>query len=491
MTRTVRLVPRGLGARLALAFAAVAIGTAVAVAIAAPPIVGRGFAAMQAAQASGAPPAGSGPGHGQGQGAGQGPGAGQGQGAGLGIGQGTYLAQAQQETTTTIIVVAVLAAAVASVLGVLMARRLAKPLQRLEATAAAVADGDLAARSGLSDRADEIGSLGRSFDAMAADLERNDASRRRFFQDAAHEMKTPLAVIEATAAAVMDGVYEHDDRHLETIRSQARLLGRVVDDLRTISLAEAGALPLRLETVPLGEVLSSIGTAFAARAEAAGVTLSTGLPETQPLVVAADRERLGQAIAALVDNAIRFAPAGGHVRLRAGSRPGRRTSPGSRSSTMARASRRRTWRRSSTASTRRTRAGTEARAPRGWASRSRAPSSRPTGEARASRTRPEGGARFWIDLPLARDGLTGSARAGQAAIVLSTRMTGGCSKCFFTAHCSAARTTASAYLAGNPAGSSMVTCTSLTRRVAGSVCIRWTRRMPSVGMPRCWQKPST
>ncbi len=141
-------------------------------------------------------------------------------------------------------------------------------------------------------------------------------------------MKTPLAVIEATAAAVMDGVYEHDDRHLETIRSQARLLGRVVDDLRTISLAEAGALPLRLESVLLGEVLSSIGTAFAARADAAGVALSTGLPDALPLVVTADRERLGQAIAALVDNAIRFAPSGGHVRLRAG--------PSPRSSSLAR-----------------------------------------------------------------------------------------------------------------------------------------------------------
>ncbi len=315
MTRTVRLVPRGLGARLALAFAAVAVGTAVAVAIAAPPIVGRGFAAMQE---TGAPSASFGPGAGHGTG----PGAGKGPGAGMGIGQGAaYLAQAQQETTTTIIVVAVLTAAIASLLGVLMARRIARPLQQLEATASAVAHGDLAARSGLSGRADEIGSLGRSFDAMAADLERNDASRRRFFQDAAHEMKTPLAVIEATAAAVMDGVYEHDDRHLETIRSQARLLGRVVDDLRTISLAEAGALPLRLEAVPLNEVLPSIGTAFAARAGAAGVTLSTSLPEGLPLVVAADRERLGQAIAALVDNAIRFAPSGGHVLLQTGLSP--------------------------------------------------------------------------------------------------------------------------------------------------------------------------
>jgi two-component system sensor histidine kinase BaeS len=266
---------------------------------------------MQGAQASGVPSAGNG----------LGPGHGLGPGAGMGIGQGAYLAQAQQETTTTIIVVAIVAAAIASLLGALMARRLARPLEQLEEAAGAVARGDLSARSGIAGRGDELGSLGRSFDAMAADLERNDASRRRFFQDAAHEMKTPLAVIEATAAAVMDGVYEHDDRHLETIRSQARLLGRVVDDLRTISLAEAGALPLRLEPVRLGEVLPSIGTAFAARAVAAGVTLSTGIAEGVTLVVTADRERLGQTIAALVDNAIRFAPAGGHVLVRGGPSP--------------------------------------------------------------------------------------------------------------------------------------------------------------------------
>ncbi len=83
----------------------------------------------------------------------------------------------------------------------------------------------------------------------------------------------------------------------------------------------------------------------------------------------------------------------------------------------------------------------------------------------------EGGARFGSTCrSLTRPD---AATAGdQAAMVLSTRITGGCSKCFFTAHCSAARTTASAYFAGNPAGSSIVTCTSLTRRVAGSVCIR-------------------
>ena len=309
---TPRVARTGLALRLALGFAGVAVATALAVAIAAPPIVGRGFAAMQAAGASGTPGGGPGPGHGGGMGAGAGAGTGAG-GGGMGVGQGAYAAQLQQETTTTIILVAIAAAGVASILGVFVARRIAKPLVRLEATAAAVAQGDLAARSGLSGRRDEIGSLGRSFDAMAADLERGEAARRRFFQDAAHEMKTPLAVIEATAAAVLDGVYAHDDRHLATIREQARLLGRVVDDLRTISLADAGALPLSRGSTRVDEVIASVVAAFAAKAEGQRVTLATEPASLPPITVTADRDRLGQAIATMVDNAIRFAPDGGHV----------------------------------------------------------------------------------------------------------------------------------------------------------------------------------
>ncbi len=291
------LARTGLAIRLALAFAGVALATALAVAIAAPPIVGRGFAAMQAAEGS--------TGLGPGRGPGMGPGAG-----------GAYAAQLQQDTTMTIVLVAIIAASLASIVGLFLARRIAKPLVSLEATAAAVAQGNLAARSGLAGRGDEIGSLGRSFDAMAADLERLEQSRRRFFQDAAHEMKTPLAVIDATAAAVMDGVYPHDDRHLATIREQARLLGRVVDDLRTISLADTGALPLSPLDVKLGDVLDTVASAFAAKAEARGVALTVAHAVGEDPMVRVDRDRFGQAIATMVDNGIRFAPPGGHVVLR-------------------------------------------------------------------------------------------------------------------------------------------------------------------------------
>ncbi len=298
----------GLAVRLAVAFAGVAVITALAIAIATPPIVGRGFAAMQSAPAAGVPSAGggNGPGHGLGPGAGS---------------PGVYAAQLQAETSTTIMIVAVMAAAGASLLGVFIARRIARPLVRLESTATALAHGNLGARSGLSERGDEIGSLGRSFDAMAADLERGDTARRRFFQDAAHEMKTPLAVIEATAAAVMDGVYQPDDRHLGTIRTQARLLSRIVDDLRTISLADSGALPLSRGRVPLADIVGAIGTTFEARAAARGATLTATAPPSARLVVSADRDRVLQAIAAMVDNAIRYTPAGGHITVTGGASP--------------------------------------------------------------------------------------------------------------------------------------------------------------------------
>jgi two-component system sensor histidine kinase BaeS len=284
----------GLAVRLAVAFALVAVATAAAVAVAAPPIVGRGFALMQAGQSAGP---------------GRGPGAGPGAGA-------AYLAQAQQEATTVIVVTAVVAAAVASLVGIVIAWWITRPLVHLERAAAEVAGGDLTARSGVAGRADELGSLGRSFDAMAADLERNEAVRRRFFADAAHEMKTPLAVIEATSAAVLDGVYDHDDRHLETIRDQARLLERVVDDLRTVSLAEAGALSLAAVDVAAGDLAAAAVRAFVARAAArqVGLVVESG-PDAG--LVRADRDRIGQALAALLDNALRYAPAGSRIAVRA------------------------------------------------------------------------------------------------------------------------------------------------------------------------------
>jgi two-component system sensor histidine kinase BaeS len=145
-------------------------------------------------------------------------------------------------------------------------------------------------------------------------LSSSDAARRRMFQDAAHELRTPLTVIEATTTAILDGVYEHDDDHLRTIRSQSQLLSRIVDDLRTISLAEAGRLPLDLVRLDAIEVVRETATAFGSAAERAGITLAADVVGG-PLPVTADRQRLRQILGALADNALRHTPAGGHVTL--------------------------------------------------------------------------------------------------------------------------------------------------------------------------------
>ena len=279
--------------RLAISFALVAVITGTAIAIITPIAVDHGFQQLQAEEVR----------RGQGQGLGPGPREGRGPG------------RAERETIAVIVLVAVIAAAGASVLGFLIAGRILAPLGAIRAAAADVAGGDLGRRSGLADRHDEIGDLGRSFDTMAEALQRSDHARRRMFQDAAHELKTPLTVIDATTTAILDGVYEHDDRHLQTIRDQSRLLARTVDDLRTISLAESGQMVLEPADIAVDGLLADVSDSFLAPAELAGVKLeATGAPG---LVVHADRDRTRQLLGALVDNALRHTPQGGHIRLTA------------------------------------------------------------------------------------------------------------------------------------------------------------------------------
>ncbi len=245
--------------RLAIIFAFVAIVTASAIAVVTPGIVDHGFQQLRSeSEARGA-------GGGQGLGQAENPGPREGRGPG----------RAEQDTTLAIMFVAVVAAAGASVLGFLVAGRLVAPLGRLREAAVGVAAGDLGRRSGVRHRNDEIGDLARSFDAMAEALDRSDIARRRMFQDAAHELKTPLTVIDATTNAILDGVYEHDDRHLETIRQQSHLLARTVDDLRTVSLAESGQMPLTPATLDVAEILGGVVAGFEAPATLAGVKLTT------------------------------------------------------------------------------------------------------------------------------------------------------------------------------------------------------------------------
>jgi signal transduction histidine kinase len=213
-----------------------------------------------------------------------------------------------------LVVMAILSAIVAIAVGLVLAEAVIRPLHDLGQDAAAIAGGDLGRRSRTSGRKDEIGELGRSFDTMAEALQRSDESRRRFLQDAAHELGTPVTAIQTTVSAILDGVYEPERRHLETIQDETRLMGRIVDDLRTIALAEVGRLPLAIEQVDLAHVAASTADAFAAKAAEGGCSLI--VDGQGPVLTRADPDRLLQVLSALADNALRHAPPGGHVSIR-------------------------------------------------------------------------------------------------------------------------------------------------------------------------------
>jgi len=287
--------------RIAIGFALVALATAAIVALATPPIVGQGFKELDnegAGAVATAEPTGA---------------AGDNEDGSPQPAPTPLTGQAQQSTIVRLMVAAAAAAAGASLLGLLLAGRMVRPLTRLEQAASGVARGDLTQRSGLADRHDEFGQLGRTFDSMAGELARSEESRRGFLQDAAHELKTPLAVIDATSSAILDGVYTSERRHIETIRDQSRVLARIVDDLRTISLAEGGHLPMERRAVDVAATLSSMAAGFEARAASCNVTLTVDSP--RGLAVDADPDRVRQIVTALLDNALRHTPDGGTVRL--------------------------------------------------------------------------------------------------------------------------------------------------------------------------------
>lgn len=206
------------------------------------------------------------------------------------------------------------------IMGALAFRRVGSPLADMMAAADAVAAGDLSVRAPERGRGD-MARFARRFNRMTAELERAEESRRRLTADVAHELRTPLHILRGNLEGVLDGVYEPTREHVAAMLDETRLLARLVDDLQTLSLAEAGALPLHRQTLPAADLLEDAATRFMAAATDAGVALSVTPYDDSPVVIV-DPDRLDQALSNLVANALRHTPAGGRVALSAQKAPG-------------------------------------------------------------------------------------------------------------------------------------------------------------------------
>ena len=196
-------------------------------------------------------------------------------------------------------------------------RGIATPLADVMAAADAVAEGDLSARVPEPRHAPrEFAQLAQSFNRMTQELERADQRRRNLTADVAHELRTPLHIIQGNLEGILDDVYTPSEEHIGATLDETRLLARLVDDLRTLSLAEAGQLPLVWETVDVAELLADVGTSFSGQAEAAGIELRVESQDILPTITA-DVGRLDQVLGNLMANALRHTPPGGTITLRA------------------------------------------------------------------------------------------------------------------------------------------------------------------------------
>jgi two-component system sensor histidine kinase BaeS len=207
----------------------------------------------------------------------------------------------------------------ATALGYLLARSLSRPVVRLRNTVQELTRGQYAARVAVGSD-DEIGQLARHVNRLAETLEKNETARRRWTADVAHELRTPLAVLQGEIDAVRDGVRPYSAAAMASLHEEVAHLVKLVDDLQTLALADAGALNMQMQGTDFAELVRQVLDSFVERLAAAGLNLESHLP--QRLELLADAQRLRQLLHNLLENACRYTASPGTVRVTLGRQAG-------------------------------------------------------------------------------------------------------------------------------------------------------------------------
>jgi len=204
---------------------------------------------------------------------------------------------------------------IALLLGLVLAYSLVRPIHNLDRAARLLAKGDLDQRVPVQGN-DELASLGNTFNSMAGSLQEAEKTRRAMTADIAHELRTPLAVQRAQIEALQDGVYPLTLENLQPLVDQNTQLNRLVEDLRTLALAESGDLKLERQPTHLPELVERVLERFRPHTDQRGITVNAEPPASEvcpPLDL--DPGRLEQILANLISNALRYTPEGGTIRV--------------------------------------------------------------------------------------------------------------------------------------------------------------------------------
>lgn len=200
---------------------------------------------------------------------------------------------------------------IASLIGRWGFRRFGTPMAEFMSAIDAVAEGDLSVRVREHFPGD-LGQLARRFNYMIAELERAGQQRRNLTADIAHELRTPLHIIQGNLEGILDGVYEATPDHINNTLEETQLLARLVNDLQTLSLAEAGQLPLHPTRFLITDLMADLTSSFSPQAASFGITLTTDVADTGQKLTA-DYDRLNQVLSNLILNALRHTPKGGNI----------------------------------------------------------------------------------------------------------------------------------------------------------------------------------
>ncbi|MDX1437888.1 MAG: ATP-binding protein [Anaerolineales bacterium] len=207
------------------------------------------------------------------------------------------------------------AAALALLLGIFLARRLVDPLKEMTAATQAVAQGDLDIQVPVRSQ-DEVGQLAEAFNRMNSELARARDQRRQMTADIAHDLRTPISIISGYADGLADGVLDPNREMFSIIQDESKRLEVLVEDLRLLSLSDAGELTLNLAPVPPAGIVERAASTYATKSRAKNISLEVDTADGLPDVLV-DADRMAQVMGHLLENALRHTPEQGRITLKA------------------------------------------------------------------------------------------------------------------------------------------------------------------------------
>ena len=218
-----------------------------------------------------------------------------------------------ERVNRTLLYGAIIGAVIALVLGIVLSRTLTRPIRELTRATHAVSQGDLLQQVTVHSN-DELGELAQAFNTMSAELSRSVNTRKQMTADIAHELRTPLTLILGHAEAVHDGVLPPTRENFEIIREEAVRLEHLVNDLRTLSLADAGELSMTPQTIEPERLVNEVAALYQVESQRKNIALILDIAPNLPSIEV-DPGRMTQVLTNILDNALRHTPDGGQIIL--------------------------------------------------------------------------------------------------------------------------------------------------------------------------------